>query len=153
MYKLRTKDGKRDPLKRWALPEKVFFACGGCHILAYAFLKAYPDRGFGAIWIRPFQGYTGNHIVVVRDELAFDYHGYSNWHRLLAHFRRRAQQRWPGWDASLVGIPDEVLVSEAKSKMYDGLWLMEPQQFLFDALPRAEAYLRRFPEPPRRADR
>lgn len=26
MYKLRTKNGKRDPLKRWALPERVFFA-------------------------------------------------------------------------------------------------------------------------------
>jgi hypothetical protein len=43
MYQLRTKGAKRDPIKRWALPDRVFFACGACHILAYAFLRAYPD--------------------------------------------------------------------------------------------------------------
>ena len=45
MYKLRTKGAKRDPIKRWALPERAFFACGACHILAYAFLRAYPESG------------------------------------------------------------------------------------------------------------
>ena len=72
MYKLRTKGGKRCPIINWALPERVFFACGACHILAYAFLKAYPDSGFTPVWIRPLKGYTGNHILVVRDQLAFD---------------------------------------------------------------------------------
>jgi hypothetical protein len=24
---------------RWALPDRVFFACGACHILAHAFLE------------------------------------------------------------------------------------------------------------------
>src|SRR5262249_51250149 len=43
MYKLRTKCAKRDPIKRWALPDRVFFACGACHILAYAFLRTYPE--------------------------------------------------------------------------------------------------------------
>ena len=41
----------------------------------------------------------------------------------------------------------EVLVSEARSRTYDGLWLREPGQFLHNALPRAEAYLARFPAP------
>jgi len=149
VYKLRTKGGKRDPVKRWALPEKVFFACGACHVLAYAFLRAYPDRGFRPIWIRPAKGYTGNHIVVVRDHIAFDYHGYSDWPALFAHMKRRANQRWPDWNADLIELREEVLVSESKSKMYDGLWLMEPKQFLFDAMPRAERYLKRFPGPPK----
>src|SRR5713226_2630186 len=78
MYRLRTKGAKRDPIKRWALPDRVFFACGACHILAYAFLRTYPGSGFTPIWIRPAQGYTGNHILVVRDQLAFDYHGFSD---------------------------------------------------------------------------
>jgi hypothetical protein len=134
------------------LPDRVFFACGACHILAYAFLRAYPGSGFTAVWIRPAAGYTGNHIVVVRGGLAFDYHGYSNWPVLLDHCRRRAQQRWPGWEATLVPLPKDVLISEAKSRKYEGLWLMEPQQFLFDAMPRAQAYLQRFPAPPRLAD-
>jgi hypothetical protein len=55
---------------------------------------------------------------------------------------------WPGWDAELIELPVEVLVCESKSRMYDGLWLMEPEQFLFDGMPRAERYLRRFPPPP-----
>jgi hypothetical protein len=149
MYKLRTKGAKRDPIKQWALPERVFFACGACHILAYAFLRAYPESGFIPIWIRPAKGYTGNHILVVRDQLAFDYHGYSDVPKLLAHFKRRANRWWPGWDAELIKLPAEVLVSESKSRTYDGLWLKEPKQFLLDAMPRAERYLKRFPAPPR----
>jgi hypothetical protein len=129
MYKLRTKGGKRDPVKNWALPDRVFFACGACHILAYAFLDAYPDAGFGPVWIRPSAGYTGNHIVVVRGQLAFDYHGYSHWPALLAHVKRKADRWWPGWGAELVGLRKEVLVSEAESRKYGGLWLRGPRQY------------------------
>ena len=151
MYVRRTKGAKRDPIKQWDLPERVFFACGACHVLASAFLRAYPDSGFAPIWIRPIHGHTGNHIVVIRDDLAFDYHGYSNWPRLLAHMRRRAHQRSPGWNATLVPLPEDVLGSESKSRMYDGLWLKEPTQFLFDAMPRAQTYLQRFPPPAERS--
>jgi len=149
MYMRRTKGAKRDPVKRWALPEKVFFACGACHVLAHAFLTRYPSSGFAPVWIRPAAGHTGNHIVVVRrdDDLAFDYHGYSAWSTLFAHMRRRAHQWSPGWDATLVELPNEALVSHAKSRAC-GLALTEPQQFLFDATPRAQAYLDRFPAPP-----
>jgi hypothetical protein len=148
VYQLRTKGGKRDPIKNWALPEKVFFACGACHILAYAFLKAYPGRGFIPIWIRPAKGYTGNHILVVRDQLAFDYHGYSHWATLWAHIKLRANQRWSGWNADLIELPEDVLISETKSKMCEDLHLREPGQFLFDAMPRAQKFLNRFPSPP-----
>ena len=152
MYLLRTKGGKRNLILNWALPERVFFACGACHILAYAFLKAYPISGFTPMWIRPATGYTGNHILVARDRLAFDYHGYSDLPRLLAHMKRKANRWWPGWDAELIQLPEEILVSELKSKTYDGLWLREPKQFLFDAMPRAQRYLQRFPPPPECAD-
>ena len=149
MYQLRTKGGKRDLVKNWTLPEKVFFACGACHILAYAFLKSYPEGKFAPIWIRPVRGYTGNHIVVVRGNLAFDYHGYSDWQVLVAHLKWRAGLRWPGWDAELIELPEHVLISNSESRRYDGLSLREPTQFLFNALPRAEKFLKRFPAPPR----
>lgn len=84
---------KEDPVRRWALPERVFFACGACHILAYAFLKAYPNSGFVAHWINPAAGFTGNHIVVVRKDLAFDYHGYSGWSALLRDVGARERRR------------------------------------------------------------
>ena len=76
---------KDDPVRRWALPDRVFFASGACHILAYALLDAYPAFNFAAVWIKPARGFTGNHIVAVRGDTAFDYHGYSSWSRLLMH--------------------------------------------------------------------
>jgi hypothetical protein len=29
--------------------DRVFFACGACHILAWAVLERYPDAGFRAV--------------------------------------------------------------------------------------------------------
>lgn len=140
---------KRDPVRRWALPHRVFFAAGACHILAYGFLQRFPDAGYGALWIRPGAGFTGNHIIVARDGCAFDYHGHSRLARLLAHVQARAVRRWPGWTCDTVPLPAETLVSEEKSRRHDGLRLRGPQQFLHDALPRAHRFLDRFP-PPRR---
>lgn len=140
---------KRDPSRRWALSDRVFFACGACHILAYAFLEAYPHSGFRPVWLKPAAGFTGNHIVLVRGDVAFDYHGYADRSALLRHIHVKANQWWPGWRAELVPLPADVLVSERKSRTYDGLWLREPGQFLHDALPRAHRFLARFAPPPR----
>jgi hypothetical protein len=126
VYMRRTKGAKRDPVKQWALPDRVFFACGACHV---------PEH-------------TGNHIVVLRNDLAFDYQGFCAWSPLFAHMRRRAQQWSPGWEATLVPLPEDALVSEPRSRAFEGLWLKEPQHFLFEPIPRAEVYLRRFPAPP-----
>ena len=140
---------KRDPQRRWNLRDRVFFACGACHILAYALMERYPEAGVRAVWIKPAAGFTGNHIVALRgDDLSFDYHGWSDWPRLLSHMKAKANRWWPGWDCRLTGLPAEVLVSEAKSLTYDGLHLREPRQFLHDGLPRARAFIDRFPPPP-----
>lgn len=138
---------KQDPQRRWSLPDRVFFASGACHVLAYAFLRRYPAAGFHAVWMKPATGFTGNHIVVVRDNSAFDYHGYSNWDQLIQHTSAKANRWWLGWNATIVPLPVDVLVSEKKSREYDGLWLREPKQFLHDALPRAERFLDGFPAP------
>ena len=150
MYKRRTPGAKRDPIKQWALPDKVFFAAGACHILAYAFLERYPDSGFQPKWIRPSAGHTGNHIVLVRNGLVFDYHGFSEWPRYWAHTIRRANQWWPGWSADIVSIRTQALVSRRHAREYEGLWMKGPHESLSDPLVRACArrYLRRFPGPP-----
>ena len=62
----------------------------------------------------------------------------------MAHLHAKADRWWPGWNATLIELPPDVLISEAKSRTYDGLWLREPKQFLHDAMPRAERYLARF---------
>ncbi len=138
---------KQDPLQRWALPDRVFFACGACHILAYAFLSRYPGSRFGPLWIKPARGFTGNHILVARNDTAFDYHGYSSLKVLLDHTGLKARRWWPGWTAAVIPLPMDILISEEKSREYEGLWLREPKQFLHDALPRAEQFLSRFCEP------
>lgn len=138
MYRI-SKDVKTDPVKRWNLPDRVFFAAGACHILAYAFIDEHP--AYKPFWIKPRFGYGGNHIVSVHDDRAFDYHGCSNWERLQRHHMRRAKKYWPNWDCDIIELPKDVLISEAQSRTYSGLWLREPTQFLHDALPRARQFL------------
>ena len=139
---------------RWALPDRVFFACGACHILAYAFLERHSGTAAEVTWIKGIAGLP-SHIVVATTAWVFDYHGYADRSRYFEHTFRRARQWWPEWDATLVTLPREVLVSEELSRRYEGLWLREPGQFLHDALPRARAFLDRFqscPHIPRSAD-
>jgi hypothetical protein len=135
---------KNDPFRRWHRPDRHFFANGACQVLAYAFLERYPDLDFHARWIKPAAGFSGNHIYVTDGINAFDYHGVTTEQRLLAFGFKRGRRFFPGWDATLVDLPAEVLVSEQRSRQIDGLWLREPGQFLHDALPRAQNFLDRF---------
>ncbi|MBS0538159.1 MAG: hypothetical protein JSR47_05355 [Proteobacteria bacterium] len=149
MYRVRTPGySKSDQEMRWALPDRVFFACGACHILVHAFLERYGDAAFGVTWIKPVPGHTGNHIFVGAGDWVFDYHGYADRETFLRHTWKKARHFWPGWNATLVVLPRNVLVSEEASRRFDGLWLREPGQFLHDALPRARRFLSRFPGPP-----
>ena len=147
MYKRRTPGAKHDPVTQWKLPDRVFFAAGACHMLAYAFLELYPESGFEPLWIRPTPGHTGNHIVLLRHARVFDYHGYSEWSRYWAHTVRRANQWWPGWSADLVRVRKQALVSRPHAREYTGLWMKEPQEYLADPIARARRYLQRFPAP------
>ena len=135
---------KNDPDKRWHRPDRHFFANGACQILAYAFLERYPDIGFRARWIKPAVGFAGNHIYVTDGINAFDYHGLTTEQRLLAFGFTRGRRFFPGWDAALVNLPTDALVSERHSRKIEGLFLREPKQFLYDALPRARKFLDRF---------
>jgi len=148
MYRVRTPGyTSSDQAMRWALPDRVFFACGACHILAHAFLERHGQPEWEVTWIKPAPGFTGNHIFVGARDWVFDYHGYSDRERFLRHSWKRARRLWPGWEATLVVLPRAVLISERQSRTFDGLWLREPEQFLHDALPRARRYVERFPEP------
>jgi hypothetical protein len=135
---------KDDPVRRWHRPDRHFFANGACQVLAHAFLETYRDLEFRARWIKPASGHIGNHIYVTDGIVAFDYHGLTTEDRLLSLAFRRGRRFFPGWDATLVNLPADVLVSESKSRTYEGLWLREPNQFLHDAMPRARAFVQRF---------
>jgi hypothetical protein len=141
-------DRKRDPVRQRALPDRIFFACGACHILAHAFLQRHPKAGGRAVRQKPDAGFTANNVFVADDGWVFGYQGYSEVDRFLARARGKARRWWQGWSATLVDLPTKVLVSEAKSLRYDGRWLSEPERLLHDALPRARAFVDRFPTPP-----
>src|SRR5262245_2625617 len=135
---------KDDPVRRWHRPDRQFFANGACQVLAYAFLQRYSGLGFHGRWIKPAAGYTGNHIFVTYGLNAFDYHGLTTEERLLSLIFRRARRFFPGWDATLIDLPMDVLISEQRSRQIEELRLREPGQFLHDALPRACAFVARF---------
>lgn len=132
---------KSDPALQWPLPDRVFFAAGACHKSTYAFIERHSE--FKSIWIKPDKGFRGNHIIAVNGDSAFDYHGHPKWSDLVEHSMRKAKRWWAGWRCDLVELPVEVLISEAKSLHYDGLWLREPRQFLHKALPRARRFVDR----------
>ena len=142
---------KNDPVRRWHRPDRQFFANGACQVLAYAFLQRYPDLGFHARWIKPLAGYSGNHIFVTDGLNAFDYHGLTTEQRLLSLGFRRARRFFPGWEATLVDLPAEILVSEQLSRQIEGLWLREPKQFLHDAMPARASLSRQVRRPERPA--
>ena len=91
---------KRDPRRRWALPDRIFFAHGACHILAGVNLERPPLPGFHAERIVPAGPYPGNHVFVTDGVVAFDYHGYSLRSRLLEHHDRVWASQHAGWSGS-----------------------------------------------------
>src|SRR4030095_168858 len=106
MYVIRTKAySSQNPQMRWALPDRVFFACGACRILAWAFLERHGRAEMKALLLRPRPGCTGNHICVATDDGVCDYHGYSRRERFLTHTFKRARRHWPGWDADIIELP------------------------------------------------
>jgi hypothetical protein len=139
---------RRDKFRQWALPDRVFFAAGACHILAHAFLERYSDPSFQAVWIRPKFAFAGNHIFVSNGDLSFDYHGYTVETRLIEHFCRRARRFMPGWDADIIAVSVSLVSFEQARTI--GLFIREPGQFLHNPIPRAHKFLGRFPAPPLR---
>lgn len=130
---------KKDPERRWALPDRIFFGHGACHILAGVFLQRPPLDGFYAERIIPDAGFSGNHIYVTNGVIAFDYHGYCGRERLLAHHGKGWAARNPGWGCTIedVGFPllDTPELNQRK--------MLGPDQYLHDPVPRARRFIGR----------
>jgi hypothetical protein len=131
---------KEDPKKRWALPDRIFFGHGACHILAGVHLAEFPNSGFRAMWIRPKEGYSGNHILLEKHGVAFDFHGYSDFERLVRRHRRGWNARFAGWSASIEPVRFDLLnTTELNDHGMRG-----PDQYLGDPIGRARSFLLRF---------
>ncbi len=88
-YILRTVEEKADQNLSWTRPDEEFFAAGACHVLAAAFLAMYPEAEFRAWRFAPRAGYRGSHMVVVREDLVFDWAGYARRDVFLVEYDQR----------------------------------------------------------------
>jgi hypothetical protein len=130
---------KRDPLRRWTLPDRIFFGHGACHILAGVYLERPPLPGFYAERIVPSDGFAGSHAYVTDGDLAFDFHGYSVRSKLLEHHRRGWSGRQPGWDCVIETVDFDLLNTAELNRRK----MMGPDQYLHNAIPRARRFIER----------
>jgi hypothetical protein len=139
MYRL--KPGiKTDPVRRWALPDRVFFGNGACHILAGVFLRCPPLPGFWGERIIPADGFAGAHVYVTDGALAFDFHGYSSRERLIDHHCSGWAKRYPpGWSAALERVDFDLL----STTDLNARKMLGPDQYGGDPIARARGYLDR----------
>ncbi len=131
---------KKHPEERWNRPDRVFFGFGACHILAGVYLEDAPLDGFYGEWIVPIEGYNGNHIYVTDGSIAFDYHGYVQREKLLAHYWKGWRERYVGWNASVQKIDFPLLVTAELNKRNH----LGPDQFFGDPVARARQFLLSF---------
>jgi hypothetical protein len=130
---------KKDPHLRWALPDRIFFGHGACHILAGAYLSDPPLQGFIAEQVVPAEGYAGSHLYITDGVIAFDFHGYTVRPRLIEHHRKGWSKRYPGWTCRIQPVDFDPLDASALNRHR----MLGPQQYLHDALERARRFIRR----------
>ena len=130
---------KKNPEKRWALPDRIFFGYGACHILAGVFVQHPPLEGFYVERIIPNEGFSGAHMYVTNGIIAFDYHGYSGRERLLEHHGKGWASHSPGWDCAIEKVDfDPLNTAELNQRKMRG-----PDQYLHDPIPRARNFIER----------
>lgn len=130
---------KKDPVRRWALPDRIFFGYGACHILAGVYLQKPPLQGFYAERIIPAEGFAGGHMYVTDGIIAFDFHGYSLRDRLLAHHRKGWSAHIPGWSSVIEDVDFDALDTE----QLNARKMLGPDQYLHDPRPRAVDFIGR----------
>jgi hypothetical protein len=139
----RTAESKNDLISSWNRPDRPFFAAGACHILAAVFLETYPNSGYCSFHVVPGPGLRGAHLFVSNDQLVFDYHGYVEMERYLAHFTTKMARFFPGWHGQIKRLDaspvDESFCHEFQHRL--------PSQYLHDPRPRALDYIKHFPPP------
>jgi hypothetical protein len=140
----RTDEEQADPRLFWLRSDEEFFAAGACHVLAGAFLALHPHAEFSAWSIRPRAPHgRGGHIVVAGEDLVFDWAGYSPRDAFLSEYVDAMRTLFPdwGWDFDKLDM-DPIAWDFCRTRNH-----RHPTQFPHDPIPRATAFIRRFPSP------
>jgi len=131
---------KQDPVRRWALPYRIFFGYGACHILAGVFLERYAELNWYALRITPEKGLSGSHVFVTDGRVAFDYHGYSGLKRLLRHHEDSWTRYFGEWQAEIARVDFSLLdTTQLNARNMRG-----PDQYYGNTIERTNNFLDRF---------
>lgn len=140
---LRTPEEKADQVLSWSRPDEEFFASGACHVLVAAFLITHPAAGFAAWVLSPTTGTRGSHMIALRGDVVFDWLGYGGHSVFLREYEEAMRSAFPDWSADLRPVPGDPIGWDF---CRTAGW-RHPSQFSQDPLPRALAYVKRFPAP------
>ena len=130
---------KADLAASWRRSDRAFFAGGACHILSHVYLLEYPHSGYHPFYIQPAPGFRGSHVLVSDGTTVFDYHGFSDHDRYMAHYFAKLRRLSPGWQAEVIPLEGSLVDPAFCSRYQHRL----PTQYFEDPLPRATRFLRR----------
>jgi hypothetical protein len=139
---MRSPAERRDQLLAWRRPDSAFFASGACHVLAFRFLARHASDRWRAVYLKPADGFPGTHVYATDGRWAFDFNGWVPERTLIDVTTAECQRRWPGWTA------EQITLHEALEVFCQRWNHRHPSQFPFDPIPRADAFLDRFPRCP-----
>ena len=132
---LRTVAQKADLEASWLRPDGDFFSAGACHILAGVFLEAHPGSDFASYLLQPACGFRGGHVLVVGDEVTFDWRGYQQRTDGLALLEQERRAVMPGWHCSMISIADPLSWTFCRQFHH-----RHPSQFPHDVMERARRF-------------
>ena len=129
---------KSDPVRRWQLPDRIFFGHGACHILAGVYLANPPMAGFFAERILPSRGLLGNHIYVTDGVIAFDYRGYTVRNKMLRYHKKNWSRTAENWSCIVEKVQFDLLDTNSLNRRK----MKGPNQYFGDPLERSKRFIR-----------
>jgi hypothetical protein len=141
----RTSEERKDPFLSWKRKDQAFFAAGACHILADLFIQLHPNENFKMIYIKPHEGFTGNHVYASNGKWAFDHNGWTEEKVLLAATQKACGEKYPGWryERHVIESATDSLEKFCKANHHRLPW-----QYAHLPWERAYNYIKRFPDLP-----
>jgi hypothetical protein len=137
----RSLEEKTDPFKSWARSDQAFFAAGACHILADLFVQLHQKDGFKMVFIKPADGFSGNHVYASDGEWAFDHNGWTRENELIVAVEAAYKERFSGWNYEKLVIEQSITSLEEFCKTFNHRL---PWQFAYLPWERAYNYIAKF---------
>lgn len=137
---------KRDPIRRWALSDRIFFGRGACHILSGVYLQRSFLPGAYAERIIPREDRFGGHCYVTDGDILFDYRGYASRERVLKHAQAAWLKAYNGdWSYHTERVDFDLLATVELNRRK----MLGPDQYHGDPVARANVLLDRIDHPAR----